>query len=244
MNGVFRLCAGMMKYTDQEGNMFEIRAIQPEEIIYTLSQSSSLRSMTGNIGILEAEVEKDAEPFVSTWLHFRDDLNTQEFRDELDVLMFTLRSGAGDHFLMDRKTLSEFCNSGKVRKILKTDAYSEFGVRVESDKYVYLMRLAPEKEGYDLCCYCYIKKWLDNHIKDACKGIRFIDPHYKERFRLKDGGKIKLIFSDGYSMVFVCRYLDDYHFELGGNNHCYHICEFAERMHKNGTEVVPFEGRI
>lgn len=35
----------------------------------------------------------------------------------------------------------------------------------------------------------------------------------------------------------TCRYIDDYHLEVGTN--LYHICEFAELCEKNGHTVEP-----
>ena len=35
----------------------------------------------------------------------------------------------------------------------------------------------------------------------------------------------------------TCRYIDDYHVEIGDN--LYHICEFAERMEQNGHTYEP-----
>lgn len=40
----------------------------------------------------------------------------------------------------------------------------------------------------------------------------------------------------------VCRYVDDYHFEVGRN--LYHICEFAERMRDNGIAVIPLRSSL
>ena len=40
----------------------------------------------------------------------------------------------------------------------------------------------------NLFLYCYRRDWLDRHMEQAEKGIRFIDPHYKELFRIPDGG--------------------------------------------------------
>ncbi len=59
-------------------------------------------------------------------------------------------------------------------------------------KYAYLLRLNPDRGEYNLYCYCYRRDWLDQHLKDAEKGIRFIDSHYKELFRIPDGGKVKI----------------------------------------------------
>ena len=42
-----------------------------------------------------------------------------------------------------------------------------------------------------------MKEWLDKHIQKAEQGIRFIDPNYKELFRIPDGGKIIITSSWG-----------------------------------------------
>lgn len=69
------------------------------------------------------------------------------------------------------------------------------------------------------------------------KRIRFIDIHYNVLFLIPDGGSIILTYSDGETNVNKCRYLDEYHTEIGGM--CWHICEFAERMKENGTTYAP-----
>lgn len=74
-------------------------------------------------------------------------------------------------------------------------------------------------------------------MKDAAKGIRFINSHYKELFRIPDGGKIKIHLAWNEDQVRTCRYIDDYHVEVGDN--LYHICEFAERMEQNGHTYEP-----
>lgn len=75
------------------------------------------------------------------------------------------------------------------------------------------------------------KKQSDN------KSIRFIDSHYNEKFRICDGDRIRITMSDGSSVERTCHYIDDYHLYVG--NLCFHICEFAERMEKNGNKVEP-----
>ncbi len=73
------------------------------------------------------------------------------------------------------------------------------------------------------------------HIKNAEQGIRFIDSGYKEKFRIPDGGKIIITYDWGEKTEKSCRYIDEYHTEVGSN--LYHICEFAERMERNGTHL-------
>ena len=115
----------------------------------------------------------------------------------------------------------------------------EYGVRVNTDSYAYMMRLNPHKGEYNLYCYCYRKDWLDQHLEKASNGIRFIDSSYRELFKIPDGGKIVVTTAWGEKNEYTCRYIDDYHTEVGNN--LYHICEFAERMEKNNATYEPKE---
>ena len=74
---------------------------------------------------------------------------------------------------------------------------------------------------------------------EAKKQIRFIDSHYNEKFRIPDGGTIRITFSTGERVDRLCTYIDDYHVKVGNN--VFHICEFAERMEQNGNTVEPVE---
>ena len=114
---------------------------------------------------------------------------------------------------------------------------AEYGFRVDTEKHAFLLRCNPTKGDYNFYCYCYVKEWLDKHISRAEQGIRFIDPHYKELFRIPDGGKILITYDWGEKAEKSCRYIDEYHTEVGNN--LYHICEFAERMGKNGHTYEP-----
>ena len=49
------------------------------------------------------------------------------------------------------------------------------------------------------------------------KEIRFIDSHYNELFRIKDGESITVKFSDGSMSDRKCTYIDDYHTKIGYN---------------------------
>ena len=72
---------------------------------------------------------------------------------------------------------------------------------------------------------------------DDIKNIRFIDSRYNTLFFVPDGGNIVLTYSDGEKLTRPCKFLDEYHTQIGSN--VYHICEFAEKMERNGTTCVP-----
>ena len=216
----------------------DMRALTEKEDKYTFSNSMQISMQCGLIGHLRADMDSDGNGFFSSWEDYRKELKTDEFKDEFDKVINSLRE-EGD-ILYNRKSLAKYCYSSPQAKMNNEQDY--YGVRVDTEKYAYLCRLNPNKGEYNLYCYCYIKDWLDKHIRSAEKGIRFITPEYKEKFRISDGEKIRITFSDGQVKDRVCRYIDDSHVEVGDD--LYHICEFAERMEQCGATVIPLRSDL
>lgn len=216
----------------------DMRALTEKEDKYTFSNSMQISMQCGLIGHLRADMDSDGNGFFSSWEDYRKELKSNEFKDEFDKVINSLRE-EGD-ILYNRKSLAKYCYSSPQAKINNEQDY--YGVRVDTQKYAYLCRLNPNKGEYNLYCYCYIKDWLDKHIRSAEKGIRFITPEYKEKFRISDGEKIRITFSDGEVKDRVCRYIDDSHVEVGDD--LYHICEFAERMEQCGATFIPLRSDL
>lgn len=216
----------------------DMRALTEKEDKYTFSNSMQISMQCGLIGHLRADMDSDGNGFFSSWEDYRKELKTDEFKDEFDKVINSLRE-EGD-ILYNRKSLAKYCYSSPQAKMNNEQDY--YGVRVDTEKYAYLCRLNPNKGEYNLYCYCYIKDWLDKHICSAEKGIRFITPEYKEKFRISDGEKIRITFSDGEVKDRVCRYIDDSHVEVGDD--LYHICEFAERMEQCGATFIPLRSDL
>ena len=216
----------------------DMRALTEKEDKYTFSNSMQISMQCGLIGHLRADMDSDGNGFFSSWEDYRKELKTDEFKDEFDKVINSLRE-EGD-ILYNRKALAKYCYSSPQAKMNNEQDY--YGVRVDTEKYAYLCRLNPNKGEYNLYCYCYIKDWLDKHIRSAEKGIRFITPEYKEKFRISDGEKIRITFSDGEVKDRVCRDIDDSHVEVGDD--LYHICEFAERMEQCGATFIPLRSDL
>ena len=216
----------------------DMRALTEKEDKYTFSNSMQISMQCGLIGHLRADMDSDGNGFFSSWEDYRKELKSDEFKDELDKVINSLRE-EGD-ILYNRKSLAKYCYSSPQAKMNNEQDY--YGVRVDTEKYAYLCRLNPNKGEYNLYCYCYIKDWLDKHIRSAEKGIRFITPEYIEKFRISDGEKIRITFSDGEVKDRVCRYIDDSHVEVGDD--LYHICEFAERMEQCGATFIPLRSDL
>ena len=217
---------------------YKITEMTEMERMYTYTQSQQIRMQTGNIGYLRADMDTNGRGFYSNWNGFRDDLKTEAFKAEFDDLINTLRNDLEySGMLANRDSLARYCYNHM--KAADKDVQNFF-FRADSEKYSYMLRLNPNKGEYNLYCYCYRKDWLDHHLQNAERGIRFIDPEYHDKFRLKDGGKIRILFRDRTKEEKSCRYIDDYHLEVGSSTtNIYHICEFAELMEKIGAWVEP-----
>ena len=217
---------------------YEKRAMIEAEDKYTFRQSTQISMQTGLIGHLRADMDTDGNGFFSSWFDFREELKTDEFKAEFDDVINSLRE-EGD-ILHNRRALAKYCYCTPQSRMQEEPGY--YGVRVDTEKYAYLLRLNPDRGEYNLYCYCYRRDWLNQHLKDAEKGIRFIDSHYKELFRIPDGGKVNIHYSWNEEQIRTCRYIDDYHVEVGDN--LFHICEFAERMEMNGHTVAPVNEQL
>lgn len=213
----------------------EIRPIKPEEWKYTYAQSMQLEGQTGSIGHLRGDFGSDGNSFYTTWDDHRKQWKTDEFKAEFDDVINALRSDKYG-LLKSRPAMGEYARHYP-KSAFRGEYRTEYGFRADTEKYACLIRCNTTKGDYNLYCFCYVKEWLDKHIQNAEKGIRFIDPNYKELFRIPDGGKITVTTAWGEKHNHTCRYIDEYHTEIG--NDLFHICEFAERMEKNGASYEP-----
>ena len=213
----------------------EIRALTPAEQKYTYAQSMQLEGQTANIGHLRGDFDSSGYGFYTTWTDTRTQWKTDEFKTEFDEVINALRSDKYG-LLKNRSDMSAYARQ-YADCAFKGCYCTEYGFRVDTEKHAYLLRCNPTRGDYNFYCYCFVKEWLDKHIQKAEQGIRFIDPNYKELFRIPDGGRIIVTTSWGEKREYSCRFIDECHTEVGNN--IFHICEFAERMQQNGATYEP-----
>lgn len=217
-----------------------LRPMTATERMYSYTQSQQIMVQSGCIGHLRGDFGSSGKQFFSSWDDHRADLKSDAFKHEFDEVINALRG--------DEKYGAVFKNRGALLSLCARTPESsfgngrEYGFRADTDHYSYMFRLNPGKGEYNIYCYCYLRQWLDRHMRQAEKGIRFITPDYKEIFRIPDGDKIRMTIPSGEPLDQVCRYVDDYHLEIGRN--LYHICEFAERMRDNGIMVIPLRSSL
>ena len=211
------------------------------EQMYCYTQSTQIMGQTGCIGHLRADMGSSGREFYPAWEDHCGQLKNERFKEELDQVIAALRTGEEyGYVLRDRTALNRYCWSHMDAQMRNFG--TEFAFRVDTGQFSYLLRLNTAKGEYNLYCYCYVREWLDHHLRQAERGIRFIDPRYQDLFRLRDGGTIRIHYSNGAHQNQVCRYVDPTHVEVGDN--LYHICELAERMESSGAHMEPLEGRM
>ena len=139
---------------------FKAVPMQLEEARYSYRNSQQISSQTGLIGYLRADMGTNGNEFWSTWNDYRKDLKTDDFKSEFDDVINSFREKG--QFLSDRQTLSRFCDDSQNALEFgeRYGAGRDYGVRVNTQDYAYLMRLNPHKGEYNLYCYCYRKDWL------------------------------------------------------------------------------------
>ena len=90
--------------------------------------------------------------FRSTWWENRLELNTKEFRDNLDSVIGELRKTG---LLKNRSEMQRYCGGHQ-----SLDLDESYGFSVETDDHLFLLRCRPERGNYDCYCYCYNKREL------------------------------------------------------------------------------------
>lgn len=208
----------------------EIRPLTEAEQKYAYKQSMQLRMQTGSIGVMNGGYKTNGEFYCKFY-----DLNMQwksgEFQEELDRILAHL-SSAPNGFLQNLTTMRDYMKQHS-ENVFHGEEGTEYGFRVTTNNYAYLIRCNPAKRNDNVEIHCYVKEWLDKHIKNAEKGIRFIDGKYNELFKIADGERIVITDPFNGKEEHTCRYIDEYHTEIG--SHLYHICQFAEIMERNGA---------
>lgn len=209
-----------------------------EERLYLYRQSTQIAAQTGFQGYLRGDFDAGRKVFHHDFFPNMTPVDL-EFADALQKVMETLREGILESF----DVMRSFCyGDGYDGKVPSAIGEQIFALRIDNGNYSFFFRLTPMQGNYHVYCFCYRKDWLEQHMEKARRGIRFIDGEYQEKFRLEDGGKIRIKTADGKVKERICRYIDDYHVEVG--DYLYHICEYGEHMETAGAMIEPISGKM
>lgn len=229
----------MSRVTD----VMTLRAAKKNEMKYVFRQSQQIKMQTGYVGYLRGDFGSIGNAFYTTWMDEITERKTPEFKAEFDDVINALRDDPKFRGILrnmdDMKLLCSTRPQSHIDSNIRSDLYA---FRADTDNYAYLIKCQTHKGDYNFYVTAYEKDSLDKHIKNAEKGIRFVNSSYKKLFTIPDGDKIQITFYDGTKELRVCRYIDEYHLEIGDN--LYHICHFAELMEQNGNSVIPMRSSL
>lgn len=222
---------------------YVIKIMAPAERNYCYTDSQQLDKETCCIGHLRGDMDKSGNGFFTSWWDHCPELKTQAFKDEFDdfinALRFDDRYGG---IFKNRSSLSRYCYEHK-ESVFAEDFIPQYGFRVDTPEYAYLLRLNPMQGDYNLYVYCYRREALDRHLKNAERGICFVDPQGKTLFRIPDGDSIRVLRPDGTQHDHICRYIDDHRAEIG-SGHLYGMVQFAQQMEQTGSTFVPLRSSL
>ena len=222
-----------------------IRPLLAEEQKYTYAQSQQISMQTGSIGHLRGDFGSDGNSFFTSWFDEVASRISEAFKAELDEVINALRFQEQYGGLLKSRSSMQSYGRSQPDSAFAGSYTTEYGFRVDTDQFSYLLRCNPSRGDYNFYCWCFEKQWLDRHLEQTKKGIRFISPSYKELFRIPDGDKIRITEPDGMHRDCVCRYIDECHVEIGGSfDNLYHICQFAELMERNQNTVIPLRSSL
>lgn len=217
---------------------FKYRPMTEEEYKFSFIQPSSVAKKAGNIGHLDLTVSDDARGLKYKWFEHCFYWEHEVINKEIEIMMDKLRTNEYGEVLGKVECMKSFFEDKPEAKI-----NGEYCMRYDSMDYTYLFRFNPESnDEQNAHCFIYRTPWFEKHIYEARQGIKFYTSDYKEAFIVADGGKIKEIYSDGYTKEQVVRFYTDLAFNVEHmlyDNNLTHT--FIRNMERKGVRVEPDE---
>lgn len=127
---------------------FEIKIMTPAERSYCYTGSQQLDKQAGCIGHLRGDMDRSGSGFFTSWEDHCGELKTQAFKDEFDDFINALRFDERyDGIFKNRSSLSRYCYEHK-ESVFAEDFIPQYGFRVDTPEYAYLLRLNPMQGDY------------------------------------------------------------------------------------------------
>lgn len=143
---------------------FSIRLMEPEERSFAYTQDPQTLHSSGCIGHLRVDMDSTGTGFFSSWDTHSPSLKDEAFKAEFDALINELRFNDDlGGILKNRSSMSKFCHAIPGSEI--TDDGRNFGFRIDTDEYAYMLRLNPNKGEYNAYIYAYDREMLDMFLQ-------------------------------------------------------------------------------
>lgn len=216
---------------------YTLKPLSRAEKLYAYKQSQQIAGQTGYYGYLHGDFDK-SDKFNNVFEYYNGAVVREHFDEERNNVIDFLE----DNICSNSRKMRDFCYSHKEAAI-NGNFGEEYGFRIDVGNQTLIVRFNPFPEGdYNCYIFAYDKHLLDRHMKKAAKDIRFIRSDYSLMFKLEDGDKIMIKYPDGANKLQECRFIDEYHTQIGGS--IYHICQFAELIERNRATVIPYRDSL
>ena len=146
-----------------------IRPMTPQERLYSYSQSQQITMQTGTIGYLRGDFDSSGNEFHSTWFDEVESRKSDEFKAEFQEVIDALRFDEQYGGLLASRSAMQKCGRSQPESAFEGNYTTEYGFRIDTKQFAYLLRCIPVKGDYNFYCWCFEAKWLDRHIKQAEK---------------------------------------------------------------------------
>ena len=198
---------------------FRFRAASAEEEKYAQIQEHQLIEATGAIGYFCG----DADLPWNGWTTLNNERYNSAAKADIATVMrhiekqeFDSASGSGIINCFD--AICAVCETE-----LFSDKETEYAFRLDTDQYVYMIRLLPSVNHIDddnYFIYCYVRDEFDNHLAKARKGITLFKSADAPMFSMVDGDEVAILNAKGnVENVFPCRYVSDTAYMIGAELH-------------------------
>ena len=144
--------------------------------------------------------------FYTTWWDHHEELKDQEFKDELDDVVNTLRKGGP---LKDFPAMRRFCREHPQTQMSPRSGSEYHGLRVDTAKHRYYLRFCPMRGNYNFYIYCYKTTLLERTIKALV--VEPMKPCYVQEFpgtleAMQEivGGEIEAVYPFPEPVAVVC----------------------------------------
>lgn len=104
------------------------------------------------VGHLRGDFGRSGTKFWTSWFDHHEELKDQEFKDELDDVVNTLRK---DGPLKDFLSMRRFCREHSQTQMGPRFGSEYYGLRVDTSKHRYYLRLCPMRGNDNFYIYCY-----------------------------------------------------------------------------------------
>ncbi len=179
----------------------QMRPASPEEAGFFYAQTPEKDEEMGAIGHVRIDFGSGGKGFYHTWWpRGPEELNTQEFRDELDKVVNDLRQGV----LKDLSSMRRRCY-GSEGAIKGGSCCQNYGFTLETERYIYRLRCNPIEGDYQAYLSCFVRQEQElgltelgrQRLKDTADP-RF--PHSYNWYVMESCSTAYAAFTDGLSL--------------------------------------------